>query len=226
MSDDHKTGAEVLVELQHEFEHHLGVAAVEIAGGLVGQHARRLRHQRARQCGALALAPGEFARRMRQAVFQPDLRQHFLRRQVCLFPCNAPYQQRHCHVLKRGELGQQVMELVDVADGAATEQRAAPLGELARCRAGDGDLASLRAFEQAAQMQQRRLAGARRRHDGNQFTSLNRQVGRLEDTDQRLAFTEVAVDAGKPQMGLTHSGAPRPDRTGRRARRDRGWRGS
>ena len=53
---------EVAVESEHQVEHRLGGVPVEVAGRLVGQHAGRPRHQRARQRRALALAARQFAR--------------------------------------------------------------------------------------------------------------------------------------------------------------------
>ena len=41
--DDHQAGAQLAIELEHQREHLLGVAAVEVAGGLIGQHQPRRR---------------------------------------------------------------------------------------------------------------------------------------------------------------------------------------
>ena len=59
------------VQLEHEVEHLAGGAAVEIAGRLVGEHAARLGDERARERDALALAAGELARQMRDALARP-----------------------------------------------------------------------------------------------------------------------------------------------------------
>ena len=47
----------------------------------------------------------------------------------------APHQQRHGHVLQRGELRQQMMELVDEADGAVAQRAALVLAQARGCRA-------------------------------------------------------------------------------------------
>ena len=59
---DDEAGLALAIQLQHQREHLLGVAAIEIAGGLVGEHELRLRDQRARHGGALALAARELMR--------------------------------------------------------------------------------------------------------------------------------------------------------------------
>ena len=59
-----------------------------------------------------ALRRGRRARGSRAAARSGDARIH------------APHQQRHRHVLQRGELGQQVVELVDEAEGAVAQPAA------------------------------------------------------------------------------------------------------
>ena len=60
--------AELAIQLEHEREHRLGVAAIEISGGLVGQHDARIGHERARHRGALAFAARQLVRPMDQAL--------------------------------------------------------------------------------------------------------------------------------------------------------------
>ena len=55
---------------------------------------------------------------------------------------------------------------------------------------------ALRPLEQAAQMQQRRLAGARRRDDGDEFAALDVEIGGFEHAHHGLALAVMAVDAG------------------------------
>ena len=60
------------VELEHQFEHGGRGLLVEVAGRLVAEHAGRLVHQRARHRRALALAAGQLARLVLQALAQAD----------------------------------------------------------------------------------------------------------------------------------------------------------
>src|SRR5690606_20438823 len=92
--------------------------------------------------------------------------------------------------------------------------------------ADDLDLARLRRFQQAAEMQKRGFAGPRRRHERHQFTAIDGEVGSFEHVHHALALAIVAVHAGKAQMRLTHSAAPPPDRIAPPARPDRWWQGS
>ena len=74
--DDDEGGAVRRRQAQHRFEHLVRGVRVEVAGGLVGQHAGRLGHQRAREGAALALAAGELARLVLEPRAQADLLQH------------------------------------------------------------------------------------------------------------------------------------------------------
>ena len=71
------------------------------------------------------------------------------------------------HVLEGGELRQEVVELVDEADLLAAQARAPGIVH-GGCRlAADVDLAAVRLLEQAGDVQEGRLAGAGRRHEGD-----------------------------------------------------------
>ena len=102
-------------QLQHEVEHAVGGAAVQVAGGLVGQHAIGPRHQRTGHRHTLTLS----ARQLRRPVVQALLQTHGLEHVGCgqrgLTPVLPAYPQRHGHVVQRAELGQQMVKLVDKA---------------------------------------------------------------------------------------------------------------
>src|SRR5688572_23435905 len=72
----HEGGAMAAIEVQDQVEDAPGVLPVEVAGGLVGEHARGLRHQRARDRDPLALAARELAGPMLQPVAEAHLAQH------------------------------------------------------------------------------------------------------------------------------------------------------
>jgi hypothetical protein len=76
VGDDDEAGADLGVQLQHQFVDALRGVPIEVAGRLVRQHAVRARHQRPRDGRALALAAGEFAGLVPQPVPQPDPLQH------------------------------------------------------------------------------------------------------------------------------------------------------
>ena len=62
MRDDDEGGAMRSREAQHRLEDFLRGVRIQVAGGLVGEHAGRLGDERARESAALALAAGELAR--------------------------------------------------------------------------------------------------------------------------------------------------------------------
>jgi hypothetical protein len=60
------------VELAHQVEHCVGCVAIKVAGGLVGEDACGLCDQRAGDGDALALAAGELAGTMFEAMAEAD----------------------------------------------------------------------------------------------------------------------------------------------------------
>ena len=71
----------------------------------------------------------------------------------------AADQLRHDDVLERGELGKQVVKLIDEADLHAADRSPLAVGEPAGAAPGDLDVAGIRPFEKAGNVQERRLAG-------------------------------------------------------------------
>src|SRR4051812_20203586 len=104
-------------EADHRVEHLVRRMRVEVPGRLVGEHARRLGHERAREGAALALAARELARLVLETMAEADFFQDLLRPLERKLFIHAPYEKRHRDVLDRGELAEQVMELIDEAEG-------------------------------------------------------------------------------------------------------------
>jgi len=57
----HQARAVRAVELEHQSEHAIGRFAVEVPRRLVGEHARRLSHERARERRPLTLSSGKLS---------------------------------------------------------------------------------------------------------------------------------------------------------------------
>ncbi len=226
MGRDQAGGAFVADQRLECAEHQFARCGIEVAGRLVGEDDARMVGRGAGDGHALLLAARQFCRAMRAPRPHAEEVQQFAAARVGLAARPAGDELRDRDVLERGELGEQMVELIDVADGRPAQQRAGTLREPGGWRAHDFDLACLWPFEQAAQVQQRRLARAGRCDDRDELAGLDRKVGGFEDPHQRLVLAEMPVDAGEPQMGFTHSAAPRPDRTAPRARRDRALRGN
>ena len=116
---------------------------------------------------------------MREAFGEPDARQQSARPLRGRARIHAPHQQRHRHILERGELGQQVMELIDEADRAVAQMPA--LGIVQPVHGGPRDLhrAARRQIQSAQQLQQRGLAGPGCADDGDALAGA--------DADRRAA---------------------------------------
>jgi hypothetical protein len=113
VGDDHETRLPRTIERQHQLENAGGGLPIEIAGRLVGEHAGRLGDQRARDRRPLPLASRQLRRGVPQTVPESDLAEHGRSARFCLGFRHAPDVQRHGDVLQRGELGEQVMKLID-----------------------------------------------------------------------------------------------------------------
>src|SRR5215813_6178091 len=138
---------------------------------------------------------------------------------------------RQHHVLQRRELRQQMMRLVDETDVAAADAGTLAVIEPRGRKIGDVDLTAVLALEQAGDVQQRRLAGARRSDQRNRLTRPDRELRTLEDVERRVSLLVVALDGVQEDDGRfvvghrpTRSAARRPDRGALRATPDRGWR--
>ena len=82
-------------------------------------------------------------------------------------------------VLQRGELAQQMVELVDEADGVAADGGARRVGEGAGVAAVDQDGAGVGAFQQAGEVQQGGFAGAGGGDEGDDLAGLQGEMGVL-----------------------------------------------
>ena len=142
----------------------------------------------------------------------------------------------HHDVLERREFRQQMVELVDEADLHAPDCGPIVIAELAGFPADDVDLAGIRPLEQAGDVEKRRFAGARRRHQRHRLSRPQREFGAVEDGQRRfalrvLAFYLVEIDDRyifRPLLrhrSLTRTGALRRDRDARHATTDTAWRG-
>ena len=211
MRDDHDGRADHGIQLEHQVEHLAGRPAVEIAGGLVREHAFGLRDQRTRKGHALALTARQFAGTVLEAVRQANAREHRGRRITRVARGHAADQQRHGRVLDRVEFRQQVVELVHEAQRPVAHLPALGLRQRRKVGAVDTDLARRRHVEPAQEVQQRALARPGNPDDGDAFAGHHREI----DPGQHGHVERTAgVGLGKPATGqhrfeITHS-ATRP----------------
>ena len=94
-------------------------------------------------------------------------------------------QQRHHHVLERGELAQQVMELEHEADRAVPDLRQAPRSPACTALARDANFARRRPVERAQHVQQRALPGAALADDRHHLAARTVSDDAVEHADDR-----------------------------------------
>ena len=95
---------------------------------------------------------------------------------VRLVAGHAGHQQRHSDVLLRGELTQQIMELINEADAVPPDQRPLCVRQPADSAPIYQDLSAIRLFQQPGCMQQSGFSGPGRRHQRHDLTSMQRQI--------------------------------------------------
>src|SRR6185503_11780312 len=165
--------AELHVELLEERQHFGRRLAVEVAGRLVGDDQLRIGDEGARDCHALLLAAGELRGVVFRAVGEPDQAQ---RRGDVLAPL-APGERGECerqlHVLERGQHRHQVVELEHEADRGGAPVGEVGLGQHGDVDAIDEDRASIGLVDAGEQVEQRRLARARRSHQAEEVAALH-----------------------------------------------------
>ena len=102
--------------------------------------------------------------------------------------------ERQHDVLGRREHREQVEELEDEADVVAAQHRQLRVVEAADVDAGDRDLARGRLVEAGEDVHQRRLARARRAHDGGQAAGGDVDRDAAQGVDGRVALAVAADD--------------------------------
>ena len=193
--DDQRDAAGVeSFEQAHDF---VAGGAVEVAGGFVGEDQRRLHDGGARDGHALALAAGQLVGAVIGAVLQPVVVQRLRNPAVALGRRDAGQHHRQGDVLRRGQPRHEVKALEHEADAGAADVRLFDAGQRGDIAAFQAVGAGGRAVEQADQVQQRRLAGARRPHHGDVLAGVDAQVEFVQRVHFAVAEQEHALDAGE-----------------------------
>ena len=173
-------------------------APVQRAGRLVGEHDLRLAHERPGDRDALLLAAGELRGAVAGAVAEPDLRERLADRGAAEAPAGEPRGQRD--VLRRGQRAEQVERLEDEADVVAPQRRERALAHRAEVAAAELRAARRGAVEPGGDLQQRRLAGARRPHHGGERPAVEGERDAVERAHRALAAAEDAHDVVEAQQ--------------------------
>src|SRR6476619_1491719 len=166
---------------------------IKIAGRLVGEEQPRSVGDAAGDGHALLLASGQ----LRRTVFGPLAEAKGLQQLpgalLSFSPREPENELRHYHVLKRRELREKVMELIDEADLVAAHARALGVAELDAIDAVDHHGAAVRPFEETGDMEQGGLAGARGPEQRHRLARIKRRGRALQHLDEAGALRVSAL---------------------------------
>ena len=167
---DRVAGAVQAIEERHDLD---AGFRVEIPGRLVGQENRRIVDQSPGDGDALSLTAGQLVRAVVHARAQFDLVERSLGALDTVSLGDAGIDQRQLDVVQRGRARQQVEGLEDETDLLVADARQLVVVHLADLFAVE-EVGALRGRVEAAnQVHQRRLARARRPHDGDVFAAVD-----------------------------------------------------
>ncbi|CDN44431.1 hypothetical protein BN871_EV_00170 [Paenibacillus sp. P22] len=183
--------SEPFIEVLQRLHDVLGRLGIEIARQLVGQQQRRLVDDGARDGGALLLAARYFVRALRQYRSDAEQSRHRLQRRFDLGRGCAVEHERQRDVLLQAERVEQVEILEHESELAAPEQRQLAFGQAGRIDAAHLDRAGCRLVDRRQQIEQGRLAAARRAHDADEFSGADVEIDAFQRFIADLAFGAV-----------------------------------
>ena len=175
------------------------VSSSRLPVGSSASSTRRAVGHRAGDRDALLLAAGQPRRAVALAALDAERREQLARPGARGAAAVAGEHARQHHVLERAELRQQVVELVDEAQALAADAGACGIGQARAGAAAEEHLAAVGVLEQAGDLQQRRLAGARRPHQRDHGAGQQLEVGAAQHLEPALALAEAAADADQAQ---------------------------
>ena len=142
---------------------------VKTARRLVCEKQLRARDDGARNRDALLLSARELRRRMVLPVQQAYAVERGPRQLAALGGAHAAVEERKLHVLKRRRSGEKIEALKDEAEVLAPQERTLVARQALDVHSAEEIRARRRAVERADDVHGRRLARARRAHDGDEF---------------------------------------------------------
>ena len=169
----------------------LGRLRIQVAGRLVGQKQIRLVDQRPRNRDALLLAAGQLGRRVTHAIRQADCFERL--------PPEAAnrralgIQQRQFDVLERARPRQQMKRLEDEADVGISEAGLLGLAQGRHVPPFEQVPAGRRDIEEAENIHERRLAGARRANDREEFAAIDPQRDIRQRADGLTRWSRIRL---------------------------------
>ena len=183
---DHDDRRAHLVDLLEQVHDLAGHQRVHVAGRLVREQEARVAGERAGDRGALLLAAGELRGHVVHARGQADDLERALDALLAVLLGEAAVAQRHVHVVEDVEVRDQVEALEDEADLLVPQLRARLVREAADVLAVQLVGAGVEGLEQARDVHERRLAGARGTRDRDELAvaDLQREVTQRVRLDQ------------------------------------------
>src|SRR5438552_1298704 len=168
--------ATLVIEPCQQFHDLVAARCVEIAGRLIGEKHQGIGDNGARDGDALLLAAGKLRRGVMLAALDADEPQGLAGALMALAPGRAAIDERQFDILDRGGAGEEIVALEDEAKKIAPEQSALVAGEGSDIGAAKEIATARWSIEAAEDIHRRRLAGARRTHDGNKFAARDGEV--------------------------------------------------
>jgi len=191
----HRRDAGLAHELQKLLEHPLGGWRIEISGRLVGEQHFGIVGDGAGNRHALLFAAGKLCRAMIPALVEAESFELLFGPRLGLVAAQTENELWEHDVLERRELRQKMMELIDEAHFHATHAGLVVVGQLAAIDAFDEHGARVGALEKARDVEQGRLAGARRPKQCDGFTWEEGGCDALQYIDTAIA---LGISALKP----------------------------
>src|SRR3954471_4397269 len=190
---DHDERAAGLVDrLPQQSQHSAARAGVERARGLVGEHDARLSDKRPGNRDTLLLAARELRRAVAAALLEPDAAEDVVDDRAGQAGAGEPRRERD--VLLGREGGEQGEGLEDEPDAFAAQARERPFVEAAELLLVEPHATLRRPVQPGGELQQRRLAGARRPHDRGERAAGHGERDAVEGANLSVATPEDADD--------------------------------
>ena len=189
---------------------------VEVAGGLVGEHHARPRHEGARDAHALLLAARHLAGEMVGSAAQAHAGEHLACQRLALALGHAAEGEGQRHVFGGGQRRQEVVGLEDKPQVLLAKSRELVFVHARDGRACDVDAAARRFLQARELVEQRGLARARGAEDAADLSGHDVEVDALERHHgvvcQAIFLAQAAHLDDRVLAGVVHARLPQPAR--------------
>ena len=220
VGDEHD-GLSALLEAAEGLHHELSRRGVEVARGLVGEDDCRVVDEGARDGDALHLASGELIGAVEEVLLGKSHRAQGLPGQkLALARRDVGVDEREHHVSEHRGARHEVERLEHEAQARRAHVGQVVVRELGDLHALEAIRAGGRAVEAAERVHERRLAGARRPHDGKKLSARDLQRDAAQHGGEAGCGLVDAPEAADVDDGGGHGATP-PRPLWRRVRRRR-----